>query len=74
MARPSSRPRITALNANRVPMFQPCYRIHDFVEIRSDNPNYARSLSRSLARNPLNRIASWLRALFQSRNRLRQDL
>ena len=74
MARLSSRPRSTTLNAGRVPMFQPCYRIHDRVEIRSDNPAYARSLPRGLARNPLDRIASWLRTLFQPRNKLRQDL
>ena len=69
-----SRPRSVIPNADRVPMFQPCYRIHDRVEIRSDNPAYARSLPRALAHNPLDRIASWLRALFQSRNALRQDL
>jgi hypothetical protein len=74
MARLSSRPRSNMPNADRVPMFQPCYRIHDRVEIRSDNPAYVTSLPRGLARNPLDRIASWLRMLFQPRDKLRQDL
>jgi hypothetical protein len=59
---------------DRVPMFQPCYRINDLVEIRHDNPRYARSLPRAPDRKPLFSIASWLRALFRNRNRLRQDL
>ncbi len=59
---------------DRVPMFQPCYRIHDLVEIRSDNPRYARSLPRIPERQPFHRIAEWLRALFGAKNRLRQDL
>jgi hypothetical protein len=61
-------------NSNRVPMFQPCYRIHDLVEIRTGNPNYARSLPRVLERKPLRRIALWLRALARSGKRVRQDL
>jgi hypothetical protein len=55
-------------------MFQPCYRIHDLVEIRSENPNYARSLPRVLERKPLRRIAWWFRALARSGKRVRQDL
>jgi hypothetical protein len=61
-------------NPDRVPMFQPCYRIHDLVEIRSDNPRYARSLPRVPTRKPVRWVASWLRALFRNRKRLRQDL
>jgi hypothetical protein len=59
---------------DRVPMFQPCYRIHDLVEIRSDNPNYARSLPRVVRRKPFRWFASWLRAWFGTGKRLRQDL
>jgi hypothetical protein len=59
---------------DRVPMFQPCYRIYDLVEIRNDNPNYVRSLPRIPRRKPPRRIASWLRALFGTSKRLRQDL
>ena len=59
---------------DRVPMFQPCYRIHDLVEIRNDNPNYARSLPRVLERKPLRRIALWFRTLAGSGKRVRQDL
>jgi hypothetical protein len=55
-------------------MFQPCYRIHDLVEIRNENPHYARSLPRVLERKPLRRIALWFRALTRSSKRLRQDL
>jgi hypothetical protein len=61
-------------NSDRVPMFQPCYRIHDLVEIRSENPHYARSLPRVLERKPVRRIALWFRALTRSSKRLRQDL
>ena len=64
----------TMPDPNRVPMFQPCYRIHDLVEIRHDNPRYARSMPRGPERNVLRRIASWFRTLFRSRSRLRQDL
>jgi hypothetical protein len=59
---------------DRVPMFQPCYRIHDLVEIRSDNPNYTRSLPRVARRKRFRWILSWLRAWFGTGNRLRQDL
>jgi hypothetical protein len=59
---------------DRVPMFQPCYRINDLVEIRSDNPRYARSLPRVPERKPSRWIAAWFRALFRNRKRLRQDL
>jgi hypothetical protein len=59
---------------DRVPMFQPCYRIYDLVEIRTDNPNYVRSLPRIPRRKPPRRIASWFRALFGPGKRLRQDL
>jgi hypothetical protein len=61
-------------NSDRVPMFQPCYRIHDLVEIRNDNPRYARSLPRVMERKPLRRIALWFRALSRGSKRLRQDL
>jgi hypothetical protein len=65
----------TMPDRDRVPMFQPCYRIYDLVEIRTDNPNYARSLPRVPPRKPpFRRVASWLRALFGTRKRLRQDL
>jgi hypothetical protein len=65
----------TMPDRDRVPMFQPCYRIYDLVEIRNDNPNYVRSLPRVPQRKPpLRRIASWLRALFGTGKRLRQDL
>jgi hypothetical protein len=59
---------------DRVPMFQPCYRIRDLVEIRHGNPRYARSLLRGPERKRLYRIALWLRARFANRKRLRQDL
>jgi hypothetical protein len=59
---------------DRVPMFQPCYRIHDLVEIRNDNPRYVRSLPRFPQRKPLQGVLSWLRMLLRNRKRLRQDL
>jgi hypothetical protein len=64
----------TMPDRHRVPMFQPCYRIYDLVEIRNDNPNYARSLPRIPRRKPSRRLASWLRALFAASKRLRQGL
>ena len=64
----------TMPDRNRVPMFQPCYRIYDLVEIRTDNPNDVRSLPRAPRRRPQRRIASWFRALFGAGKRLRQDL
>ena len=66
----------TMPDRDRVPMFQPCYRIYDLVEIRNDNPNYVRSLPRVPQRKPsLRRIASRLRVLFGTGKRqLRQDL
>jgi hypothetical protein len=65
----------TMPSRDRVPMFQPCYRIHDLVEIRHDNLQDGRSMLRRAERKPLlRRIASWLRALFRTRSRLRQDL
>jgi hypothetical protein len=64
----------TMPDRDRVPMFQPCYRIYDLVEIRTDNPNYVRSLPRIPRRKPPRRIASWFRALFGIGKRLRQDL
>ena len=59
---------------DRVPMFQPCYRIYDLVEVRTDNPNHVRSLPRFPQRKPLRQIASWLRARFGVSKRLRQDI
>ena len=49
-------------------MFQPCYRIYDHVEIRTDNPNYFRSLPRT-PRSPWWRLAAWLRDRFATGGR-----
>jgi hypothetical protein len=70
---PSSQENIMP-DPDRVPMFQPCYRIHDLVEIRNDNPRYVRSLPRFPQRKPLQGVLSWLRMLLRNRKRLRQDL
>src|SRR5207253_3127465 len=57
----------TMPDRDRVPMFQPCYRIYDLVEIRDNNPNDVRSLPQVPRRKPpLRRMASWLRALFRT--------
>jgi hypothetical protein len=66
----------TMPDRDRVPMFQPCYRIYDRVEIRNDNPNHVRSLPRFPRRKPLQRIAAWLRGRFGfgPGKRLRQDI
>jgi hypothetical protein len=60
-------------DSNRVPMFQPCYRIRDLVEVRHDNPHYARSLPRIPEQNPLRDMASWLRGLIRGGKRQRRD-
>lgn len=61
---------------DRVPMFQPCYRIYDRVEIRNGNSKHARSVPVFPRRKPLQRIATWLRGRlgFGPGKRLRQDL
>jgi hypothetical protein len=56
-------------DTDRVPMFQPCYRIHDLVEVRYDNPRYARSLPRVPQRKPLRDLASWFSGLFRAGKR-----
>jgi hypothetical protein len=59
-------------DTDRVPMFQPCYRIHDLVEVRHDNPRYARSLPRVPQRTPFRELASWFRGLFRAGKRPRR--
>jgi hypothetical protein len=63
----------TMPDTDRVPMFHPCYRIHDLVEVRRDNPHYARSLPRIPARNTLRDVASWLRDLMRGGKRPRRN-
>jgi len=58
---------------DRVPMFHPCYRIHDHVEVRRDDPQYARSLPRAAKQNPLRGFASWLRAVMRAGKRRRRQ-
>ena len=57
---------------DRVPMFHPCYRIHDHVEVRRDNPQYTRSLPRAAKQNSLRDFASWLRAAIRTGKRRRR--
>jgi hypothetical protein len=64
---------MTMPKTHRVPMFQPCYRIHDLVEIRHDDPDYARSLPRVPERKSLRDLALWLRDLVRAPRRRRRQ-
>jgi len=66
MALAPSSQETTMPDRDRVPMFQPCYRIYDLVEIRTDNPDYSRSLQRYPRRKPLRRRAPTMTLVAQT--------